>query len=213
MYGFMCISGEDIGFLNRNDGYVKNQLQSISDAIDLVPSLATGINVNVRFRNINDFESAPVCAILDLLDIGLVHGWVVDPQASVSLPKKAYDNSMENGLDEEVSFVIRITLVFSLSQLISQISMSSAAARSFLEGFPHSLKRFAGKKKTGRGNERTVSATTHALSCGVFVPCILYQLHVLYHHQSRETPQCPASCGVLIVKKCSPIVDMQLKLV
>ncbi|XP_049935628.1 uncharacterized protein LOC116261174 [Nymphaea colorata] len=69
--------------MRRNDGYVKNQLQSISDAIDLVPSLATGINVNVRFRNINDFESAPVCVILDLLDIGLVHGWVVDPRVCI----------------------------------------------------------------------------------------------------------------------------------
>ncbi|KAJ7519998.1 hypothetical protein O6H91_20G062700 [Diphasiastrum complanatum] len=69
---------------NKDDEYVRNQQQNISDAITLLPRLATGIDVNVRFRHIHDFEFTPECAIFDLLDIGLVHGWLCDPQDEVS---------------------------------------------------------------------------------------------------------------------------------
>lgn len=65
---------------NKDAGYVQNQQQNIADAIDLLPCLATGIDVNVRFRHIHDFEFTRECAIFDLLDIGLVHGWIFDPQ-------------------------------------------------------------------------------------------------------------------------------------
>ncbi|CAJ1928144.1 unnamed protein product [Sphenostylis stenocarpa] len=61
-------------------GYVENQQQNIADAIDLLPRLATGIDVNIKFRRIADFEFTRECAIFDLLDIPLYHGWIVDPQ-------------------------------------------------------------------------------------------------------------------------------------
>ncbi|OMO81008.1 hypothetical protein COLO4_23793 [Corchorus olitorius] len=65
---------------NKDAGYVENQQQNISDAIDLLPRLATGIDVNIKFRRIDDFEFTPECAIFDLLDIPLYHGWIVDTQ-------------------------------------------------------------------------------------------------------------------------------------
>ncbi|KAM5572646.1 ubiquitin carboxyl-terminal hydrolase MINDY-1 [Rosa sericea] len=65
---------------NKDAGYVENQQQNIADAIDLLPRLATGIDVNIKFRRISDFEFTPECAIFDLLDIPLYHGWIVDPQ-------------------------------------------------------------------------------------------------------------------------------------
>eukprot|EP00249_Psilotum_nudum_P008131 c21062_g1_i1 orf=1-2163(-) len=65
---------------NKDEEYVWNQQQNIADAIELLPRLATGLDVNVRFRNIHDFEFTPECAVFDLLDIGLVHGWIFDPQ-------------------------------------------------------------------------------------------------------------------------------------
>ncbi|KAF2298897.1 hypothetical protein GH714_028962 [Hevea brasiliensis] len=67
---------------NKDAGYVENQQQNIADAIDLLPRLATGIDVNIKFRRIDDFEFTPECAIFDLLDIPLYHGWMVDPQDS-----------------------------------------------------------------------------------------------------------------------------------
>lgn len=38
---------------NKDAGYVENQQQNISDAIDLLPRLATGIDVNIKFRRLD----------------------------------------------------------------------------------------------------------------------------------------------------------------
>ncbi|CDY41266.1 BnaA01g12730D [Brassica napus] len=70
----------DVLFDNDDDEYTENQQQRIADAINLLPRLADGINVNIRFRRIDDFESTPELAIFDLLSIPLYHGWIVDPQ-------------------------------------------------------------------------------------------------------------------------------------
>lgn len=37
---------------NKDEGYVENQQQNIADAIDLLPRLATGIDVNIKFRRL-----------------------------------------------------------------------------------------------------------------------------------------------------------------
>ncbi|MCH82680.1 protein FAM63A, partial [Trifolium medium] len=65
---------------NKDAGYVENQQQNIADAIGLLPRLATGIDVNLKFTRIDDFEFTPECAIFDLLNIPLYHGWIVDSQ-------------------------------------------------------------------------------------------------------------------------------------
>ncbi|XP_076960410.1 uncharacterized protein LOC143636795 [Bidens hawaiensis] len=67
---------------DKDAGYIENQQQNISDAIDLLPRLTTGIDVNLKFTRIDDFEFTRECAIFDLLDIPLYHGWIVDPQDS-----------------------------------------------------------------------------------------------------------------------------------
>ncbi|XP_058105603.1 uncharacterized protein LOC131249056 isoform X2 [Magnolia sinica] len=70
---------------DKDAGYVQNQQQNIGDAIDLLPRLATGIDVNLHFRKIDDFEFTPERAIFDLLGIELYHGWIVDPQDNDTL--------------------------------------------------------------------------------------------------------------------------------
>ncbi|XP_043715960.1 uncharacterized protein LOC122664276 isoform X2 [Telopea speciosissima] len=82
---------------NKDAGYVQNQQQNIADAIDLLPRLATGIDVNIQFRRIDDFEFTPECAIFDLLDIPLYHGWIVDPQdyaTANAIESKSYNTLM-----------------------------------------------------------------------------------------------------------------------
>ncbi|KAI3676250.1 hypothetical protein L1987_85852 [Smallanthus sonchifolius] len=37
---------------NKDAGYVENQQQNIADAIDLLPRLATGIDVNIKFTRL-----------------------------------------------------------------------------------------------------------------------------------------------------------------
>lgn len=46
---------------------------------------ATGVDVNVRFTDFDKFEFTEEVAIFDLLGIPLVHGWLIDPQASAHL--------------------------------------------------------------------------------------------------------------------------------
>ncbi|KAK4365299.1 hypothetical protein RND71_016657 [Anisodus tanguticus] len=82
---------------DKDAGYVENQQQNIADAIDLLPRLATGIDVNIKFRRIDDFEFTCECAIFDLLDIPLYHGWIVDPQdhdTANAIGSKSYNTLM-----------------------------------------------------------------------------------------------------------------------
>lgn len=82
---------------DKDAGYVENQQQNIADAIDLLPRLATGIDVNIKFRRIDDFEFTRECAIFDLLDIPLYHGWIVDSQdhdTKNAIGSKSYNTLM-----------------------------------------------------------------------------------------------------------------------
>ncbi|CAL5050130.1 unnamed protein product [Urochloa decumbens] len=87
---------------DKDEEYVRNREQNIADAIDLLPLLTTGIDVNVMFRKIDDFEFTRERAIFDLLDIPLYHGWIVDPQdteAATAIGSKSY-NALASGLAE-----------------------------------------------------------------------------------------------------------------
>ena len=53
---------------------------NMNDAIAILPKLQTGLDVNVKFTGVKDFEYTPECIIFDLLNISLYHGWLVDPQ-------------------------------------------------------------------------------------------------------------------------------------
>ncbi|OWF47944.1 ubiquitin carboxyl-terminal hydrolase MINDY-1-like isoform X2 [Mizuhopecten yessoensis] len=57
-----------------------NYQQNMHDAMAVIHKLQTGLDVNVRFTGVNDFEYTPECIIFDLLSIPLYHGWLVDPQ-------------------------------------------------------------------------------------------------------------------------------------
>ncbi|KAK9863969.1 hypothetical protein WJX84_010589 [Apatococcus fuscideae] len=63
-----------------SEEYQVNLHRNIEDAIALLPKLTTGVDVNPRFSGIKAFEFTDETAIFDLLDISLVHGWLVDAQ-------------------------------------------------------------------------------------------------------------------------------------
>jgi hypothetical protein len=66
-----------------------NYKQNVSDVLKILPKLAVGLDVNVKFTGIRDFEFTAECIIFDLLNINLVHGWVIDPEdeaASIITP-------------------------------------------------------------------------------------------------------------------------------
>jgi len=60
--------------------YEQNYNQNVADAVQLFPTLQRGLDVNVRFKSISDFEFTQELSVFDLFSIRLVHGWLVDPQ-------------------------------------------------------------------------------------------------------------------------------------
>ncbi|XP_042051068.1 ubiquitin carboxyl-terminal hydrolase MINDY-1-like [Salvia splendens] len=138
---------------NKDTGYVENQLQNIADAIDLLPRLTTGIDVNLKFRRIDDFEFTPECAIYDLLDIPLYHGWIVDPQdheTADAIGAKSYNTLMgelvsleaksitsdekKNSEDDTVDFVAATTAALGIP------SPSLSRGQSFNDSPPQARK-------------------------------------------------------------------------
>jgi len=81
----------------------QNQEQNVSDAMAVLPSLATGLDVNVRFRHALDFEFTAELAIFDLLDVTLCHAWVCDadyyPEASSAIGSRGYNQLMERMIE------------------------------------------------------------------------------------------------------------------
>ncbi|NXB43438.1 MINY1 hydrolase, partial [Leucopsar rothschildi] len=65
---------------DTSEGLQLNFQQNISDTMTVLPKLSTGLDVNVRFTGVSDFEYTPECIVFDLLNIPLYHGWLVDPQ-------------------------------------------------------------------------------------------------------------------------------------
>ncbi|XP_053906856.1 ubiquitin carboxyl-terminal hydrolase MINDY-1 isoform X2 [Cuculus canorus] len=64
-----------------SEGLQLNFQQNIHDTMMVLPKLSTGLDVNVRFTGVSDFEYTPECIIFDLLNVPLYHGWLVDPQS------------------------------------------------------------------------------------------------------------------------------------
>ncbi|CAJ1084237.1 ubiquitin carboxyl-terminal hydrolase MINDY-1 [Xyrichtys novacula] len=86
----------------KTDGMELNFQQNMSDAMAVLPKLSTGLDVNVRFTGVTDFEYTPECIVFDLLDIPLYHGWLVDPQSPetvASVGKLSYNQLVEKIID------------------------------------------------------------------------------------------------------------------
>ncbi|XP_008826483.1 ubiquitin carboxyl-terminal hydrolase MINDY-1 isoform X1 [Nannospalax galili] len=82
----------------KSEGLQLNFQQNVDDAMTVLPKLATGLDVNVRFTSVSDFEYTPECSVFDLLGIPLYHGWLVDPQspeAVSAVGKLSYNQLVE----------------------------------------------------------------------------------------------------------------------
>lgn len=84
------------------EGVELNFQQNMCDAMAVLPKLSTGLDVNVRFTGVTDFEYTPECIVFDLLDIPLYHGWLLDPQspeAVTAVGKLSYNQLVEKIID------------------------------------------------------------------------------------------------------------------
>ena len=80
----------------------KNQQQAISDIIEILPTLQRGMDVNVKFSGVADFEFNDYISIFDMLGVSLYHGWLVDPQDEVAWPiisKLSYNKIVERVIE------------------------------------------------------------------------------------------------------------------
>jgi len=57
-----------------------NYERNVQDALGVLEKLKTGLDVNLKFNGVDQFEYTRECIIFDLLNIQLYHGWVIDPQ-------------------------------------------------------------------------------------------------------------------------------------
>lgn len=86
----------------KSDGMKLNFQQNMSDAMAVLPKLSTGLDVNVRFTGVSDFEYTPECIVFDLLNIPLYHGWLLDPQSPetvAAVGKLSYNQLVEKIID------------------------------------------------------------------------------------------------------------------
>ncbi|XP_062342523.1 ubiquitin carboxyl-terminal hydrolase MINDY-1 [Osmerus eperlanus] len=86
----------------KAEGMELNFQQNMSDAMAVLPKLSTGLDVNVRFTGVTDFEYTPECIVFDLLNIPLYHGWLVDPQSPEmvsAVGKLSYNQLVEKIID------------------------------------------------------------------------------------------------------------------
>eukprot|EP00930_Biecheleria_cincta_P034325 TRINITY_DN23738_c0_g1_i1.p1 TRINITY_DN23738_c0_g1~~TRINITY_DN23738_c0_g1_i1.p1 ORF type:complete len:443 (+),score=70.49 TRINITY_DN23738_c0_g1_i1:69-1397(+) len=71
--------------LDSNDGASSNAnvQHAVSSCIELLPKLNEGLDVNVRFTGCREFEYTRELSMFDLLDISILHGWLVSPEDAV----------------------------------------------------------------------------------------------------------------------------------
>ncbi|XP_005110657.1 ubiquitin carboxyl-terminal hydrolase MINDY-1 [Aplysia californica] len=77
-----------------------NYEQNMQDAMGVMYKLQTGLDVNVKFTGVGDFEYTSECIIFDLLELSLYHGWLVDPQDAETV--KAVNQCSYNQLVEKI---------------------------------------------------------------------------------------------------------------
>lgn len=83
-----------------------NYEQNMMDAMAVLPKLQTGLDVNVKFTGVRDFEYTPECIIFDLLRVPLFHGWLVDPQEKEvvsAIGQAGYNQLVEKVIGQKAS--------------------------------------------------------------------------------------------------------------
>lgn len=69
---------EQTAKIATNNDSTRQQL--LDSVLQVLPKLAKGLDLNVKFTGVSDYEFTEEISVFDALDIPLVHGWLVDPQ-------------------------------------------------------------------------------------------------------------------------------------
>lgn len=67
--------------LSTSDEALRLQQQAqIEYVIDLLPRLQHGLDINIKFRGVSEFEFTQELSAFDAFNISLLHGWIPDPE-------------------------------------------------------------------------------------------------------------------------------------
>ncbi|KAK4470331.1 hypothetical protein MN116_005895 [Schistosoma mekongi] len=107
-----------------------NYESNFRDALCLFPYLQTGLDINIRFTGVADFEYTSTLSLFDLFNIHIYHGWLVDPDEHdlvAAVGNKTYNQLTEEllrlGSSDNCEDLYRSTLVeWFLNQSGSQLT-------------------------------------------------------------------------------------------
>lgn len=69
---------------NESESRKGSKQQQLDSALNMIPSMGRGLDLNVCFSSVNSFEFTEGISVFDALDIPLLHGWVLDPQDTIT---------------------------------------------------------------------------------------------------------------------------------
>ncbi|XP_064635481.1 ubiquitin carboxyl-terminal hydrolase MINDY-1-like isoform X2 [Lineus longissimus] len=91
---------------NASEDAQLNIEQNVHDAMSVIHKLQTGLDVNVKFTGVADFEYTSECIIFDILGLPMYHGWLVDPQspeAQAAVGHYSYNQLVEKIITQKSS--------------------------------------------------------------------------------------------------------------
>ncbi|CAO3617974.1 unnamed protein product [Cunninghamella echinulata] len=80
--------------------YVLTYRHNLDTAFTILPRLQSGLDVNVHFNSIREFEPTAELALFDLFNVDIVHGWIIDPQDKETYRVVAENCKSYNGVVE-----------------------------------------------------------------------------------------------------------------
>eukprot|EP00484_Ammonia_sp_Unknown_P018328 CAMPEP_0197034620 /NCGR_PEP_ID=MMETSP1384-20130603/12678_1 /TAXON_ID=29189 /ORGANISM="Ammonia sp." /LENGTH=506 /DNA_ID=CAMNT_0042464569 /DNA_START=24 /DNA_END=1544 /DNA_ORIENTATION=+ len=110
-----------------NESEMANAIQNIEDCIKLFPKLEEGLDINIKFSDVDHFEFTPAVAMFDSYNIRLLHGWVVDPQNTA-----LYNLVKDRSYNEVVDFLTSDQGADANDDEIAQNEQDKAVLREFL---------------------------------------------------------------------------------
>ncbi len=85
---------------------IQSQVQ-LNEVLQLLPGLINGLDLNVRFTGVNDFEFTRELSVFDIAQVPILHGWILDRQdveAAEVIGRTSY-NQLLNQLIEYKSLI------------------------------------------------------------------------------------------------------------
>eukprot|EP01080_Neovahlkampfia_damariscottae_P009045 gene9045-1142_t len=81
------------------DYILQKNLPNCDELIEILSNSTKGININIKFKDINSFEYTKEIDIFDVFGVSIVHGWLIDPQDEL-LYSKLYDTSYNQVIEK-----------------------------------------------------------------------------------------------------------------